>query len=113
MIEVFLDTIRNVGIFIICAQAIIHFRPKASYEKYLKVLVSIIVLVMLIVPCFKVLGDVEIFMDNMEQYEDFFGEQIIGMEEMKVPTAEEEDKVNSRLNNPIETVVIKPVEVKE
>ena len=30
----------QVGIFVICAQAIVHFRPKAAYEKYLKLLVS-------------------------------------------------------------------------
>lgn len=36
----FLKVICQMGIFMICAQAIVHFRPKASYEKYLKLLVS-------------------------------------------------------------------------
>ena len=112
MLEGFLDTIRNIGGFIICAQAIIHFRPKASYEKYLKVLVGIIVLVMLIVPCFKLFGDVEIIMNSMNEYEHFFSGQLTGMEETDVPTAKTED-VNSGLNNPIETIVIEPVEVRE
>lgn len=36
----FVPVICQLGIFVICAQAIVHFRPKASYEKYLKLLVS-------------------------------------------------------------------------
>lgn len=70
--ETFLEEIRSVGIFIICARAVIHFRPKASYEKYLKVLTAIIVLVMLITPCFEMLGNMENFLCSMEQYESFF-----------------------------------------
>lgn len=35
----------KMGIFMICAQAIVHFRPKVSYEKYLKLLVSAMLLV--------------------------------------------------------------------
>lgn len=69
--ERFLEEIRSIGIFIICAQAVIHFRPKASYEKYLKVLTAIIVLVMLITPCFEILGNMEDFLCSMEQYENF------------------------------------------
>ena len=42
-----LRTICQMGIFMICAQAIVHFRPKASYEKYLKMLVSIMILIQL------------------------------------------------------------------
>ncbi len=34
----------------ICAQAIVHFRPNESYEKYLKLLVSIMVLIQLFLP---------------------------------------------------------------
>lgn len=70
--ERFLEEIRSIGIFIICAQAVIHFRPKASYEKYLKVLTAIIVLVMLITPCFEILGNGEDFLGSMEQYENFW-----------------------------------------
>lgn len=35
----------KMGIFMICAQAIVHFRPKASYEKYLRLLVGAMLLV--------------------------------------------------------------------
>lgn len=34
----------------ICAQAMIHFRPQEAYEKYLKLLVSVMVLIQLFLP---------------------------------------------------------------
>lgn len=46
----FFQAICRVGIFMICAQAIVHFRPNESYEKYLKLLMSIMVLIQLCVP---------------------------------------------------------------
>lgn len=46
----FMETISKTGIFIICAQVLIHFRPKASYEKYLKMLVSAMILIQLLIP---------------------------------------------------------------
>ncbi len=46
----FFQTICRVGIFMICAQAMIHFRPQEAYEKYLKLLVSIMVLIQLFLP---------------------------------------------------------------
>ena len=34
----------------ICAQAMVHFRPQQMYEKYLKLLVSVMVLIQLFLP---------------------------------------------------------------
>ncbi len=34
----------------ICAQTIVHFRPKAVYEKYLKLLLGIMILIQLVTP---------------------------------------------------------------
>lgn len=45
-----LQTICRIGIFMICAQAIVHFRPKETYEKYLKLLVSVMILIQLFLP---------------------------------------------------------------
>lgn len=50
MYNIFFQTICRVGIFMICAQAIVHFRPQETYEKYLKLLVSIMVLIQLFLP---------------------------------------------------------------
>lgn len=46
----FFQAICRMGIFMICAQAMIHFRPKEAYEKYLKLLVSVMVLIQIFLP---------------------------------------------------------------
>ena len=48
--------IGQVGIFLICAQTLIHFRPRESYEKYLKLLLSVMLLIQLLQPLLTVLG---------------------------------------------------------
>ncbi len=115
MLEGFLDTIKNVGIFIVCAQAIVHFRPKASYEKYIKVLVSIIVLVMLIAPCFQLLGDAEEFVASMKQYENLLSgrEQMVWEENSGryQEIYQETYRETYQEKQPIEPVEIRPVEV--
>ncbi len=45
-----LQTIKQVGIFVICAQMILHFKPAESYGKYIRLLVSAMVLVQLLLP---------------------------------------------------------------
>lgn len=44
------QTICRIGIFMICAQAIVHFRPEGGYEKYLKLLVGSMILIQLFLP---------------------------------------------------------------
>ena len=44
------------GIFLICAQTIVHFRPKEAYEKYLKLLLSVMLLTQLLRPVLIVFG---------------------------------------------------------
>ena len=44
------QTICRIGIFMICAQAIVHFRPQGAYEKYLKLLVGSMILIQLFLP---------------------------------------------------------------
>lgn len=48
MLSGFVKAICRIGIFMICSQAIVHFRPKASYEKYLKMLISAMILMQII-----------------------------------------------------------------
>ena len=42
-------TICQVGVFIVCAQMLVHFRPERSYVKYLKMLVSSMIVFQVIV----------------------------------------------------------------
>lgn len=46
----------RMGIFVICAQAIVNFRPKAAYEKYLKILVSSMILIQLFIAAGGIFG---------------------------------------------------------
>ncbi len=50
MQSVLVTSICQMGIFMICAQAIIHFKPDNSYGKYLKMLVSVMILIQIFVP---------------------------------------------------------------
>ena len=50
MFDHFFDSICRVGIFVMCAQTIVHFKPKEVYEKYLRYLVSVMVLIQLFLP---------------------------------------------------------------
>lgn len=50
MVDQLVAAISRIGIFIVCAQVIVHCRPKAAYEKYIRLLVSVMVLLMLCQP---------------------------------------------------------------
>lgn len=50
MWDTLLGSIRQMGVFMICAQTLIYFKPKGSYEKYLKLLVGAMILVQLLGP---------------------------------------------------------------
>ena len=84
MLQDLFQAIWRTGIFMICAQAIVHFRPQESYEKYLKLLVSTMILVQLFLPVgsFFLPGgrkettrQLEAFMENMEEELRFSEEQ--------------------------------------
>lgn len=40
----------RLGIFVICVQTITHFRPNQSYEKYIKLLSGIMILLQIVIP---------------------------------------------------------------
>lgn len=96
----FFDMLKRIGIFIICARAIIQFIPDDSYEKYFRILVSVIVLVLFLSPILNLLGTEDTLLTPKE-YENVFEF-----------TPEE---INSRFNNQEDgksgPVVIEPVEV--
>lgn len=48
--ETIVESIRNVGIFMIAAQAVMHFAPGKRYEKYIKLIAGVMVLLMFIHP---------------------------------------------------------------
>ena len=57
MLSGLFQAICQVGIFMICAQTIVHFRPNGSYEKYLKMLVSVMLLIQIFLPITKMFSE--------------------------------------------------------
>ena len=90
--QVLMKSILQVGIFMICAQVLIHFRPNGSYEKYMKLLVSVLMLAMLFFPIVNLLigGDY-----NMEEKVKWFEEELAkSMEEAKLTAGQTEELLN-------------------
>ena len=66
-----LEKIGQMAVFLICAQTLMHFRPKDSYEKYIKLLVSMMLLILLVEPVMDLFGkgNTGDFMEQVEAYE--------------------------------------------
>mgnify|MGYP001337806022 CR=1 FL=1 len=79
--------IGQVGIFLICAQTLIHFRPRESYEKYFKLLLSIMLLIQLLQPLLTVLGGDDIAGTDVQAAE--FAEEIRTVLEQAEQTEDE------------------------
>lgn len=54
--EELLQIIKRVGIFMVCAQMLLHFKPSESYGKYIRLLMSMMVLAQLISPIMAFFG---------------------------------------------------------
>lgn len=76
-------SICQVGVFVICAQAIVHFRPKGSYEKYLKVLVSTMVLIQIFLPISRLFSkDIQTdIVVLVEQFENQLNQSMVNVKE--------------------------------
>ncbi len=119
----FFAVIRRVGIFIICAQTITHFRPKASYEKYLRLLVSTMVMVQLLIPILGIFrkGMEEEFTGLMQKYESIMQEntrwteksQALGEKlQQEYVMREVQDRVDEvEAVETVEAIVVEEVEV--
>lgn len=80
-----LKNIREIGIFMIAAQAVIHFAPGKQYGKYIKSVSGIIILILFLRPFLQLSGvqwkgpeDVLKEMEEAADMPDFFGEAGFG-----------------------------------
>lgn len=102
------ELIKKIGIFMIAAQAVIHFAPEHKYEKYLKLIVGIMVLLQFLSPLYKISGgeepDWSALLSDMELEVDT--EELSG-EIPGVPSIEDtlianiEQEIKSKLNDTI------------
>jgi len=90
----FFDSVCRVGIFVMCAQTIVHFKPREVYEKYLRYLVSVMVLIQLFLPLGGFLfGGGNVAIDKaLKQFED---ELKNGMEMAEEKAKSVDDKLES------------------
>ncbi len=97
-----LQTIKQVGIFVICAQMILHFKPSESYGKYMRLLVSIMVLVQLLVPLMNIFlkSDVGSFSDRISYYEEMLSDN---MKDISATCADAEKMLNNMTMEEIKT----------
>lgn len=101
----FFQTVKQIGIFMICAQAILHFKPSAKYEKYLKLLISVMVLVQILVPIVDFFSGKasEEFYARMESIQEEISHE---MEQLELENAMKEDilveieqEIKTKINN--------------
>ena len=102
----FFQNIKQIGIFMICAQAILHFKPSEKYEKYLKLLISVMILAQLLSPVMQIISG-----NNCEDFqsriEDIQAEINQKMEQLEIENAineenilrETEKEIKIRINN--------------
>lgn len=131
--------VSQIGTFMICAQVLIHFRPDGSYEKYLKFLVSIMILAQLLSPFLQLtatyqdpekrLQDMEGYRRQMEESTEWIGQDaelvmekmaLLYWEQMQSTSespiagaqyeAEEFTMADDEQRKPIAPVRIKPIE---
>ncbi len=66
-----LKNIREIGIFMIAAQTVIHFAPGRQYEKYIKSVSGIIILLLFLRPFLQLSGaewkDAEAVLEKLEE----------------------------------------------
>ena len=131
MHNILFQTICRTGIFMICAQTIVHFRSNESYEKYLKLLVSVMVLIQLFLPVGAFFagvsgtgGSINEFRESLEQSMDEARQQAaqteamleqMTLEEVRSHIEEEavlKEQTASEGQSAIPTVEISPIDVK-
>lgn len=68
----------QMSIFMICTQTLVHFRPNDSYEKYLKLLVSVMLLAQIFQPFCQIfsLGSGEDLTDRVRFYQETLEKQM-------------------------------------
>lgn len=72
----FVENIRQIGLFMIAAQAVIHLVPNRQYEKYVKLIAGVMILMQFVTPFFKQSEELLMkWQEEIEQIGQKIGEQ--------------------------------------
>ena len=99
MIRELLKELGSLTIFMTCAQLLVYFRPKESYEKYLKLLMSALILLQFLTPIQRFFTgkglELELYWREFQEQFMFSSEDgenfSMPSEDMLIPTTEEEE----------------------
>ncbi|MBD5393853.1 MAG: hypothetical protein HDR23_02705 [Lachnospiraceae bacterium] len=113
------EIIKDVGIFIVIAQALLYFVPGPAYSKYVKVIIGIVMIAKMAQPVLAIMVGEE-WEEILSRSMDPVQVQGVGTEEFKDRSSERiilseiEKELKDRLNeNPIEGYIVESVSVKE
>lgn len=104
-----LDAIRQIGVFMIAAQAVVHFAPGRQYEKYIKSVSGIIILLLFLKPVFQLAGaaweEPQILFERWEKLTDMpdFSEKVQVEDVSEEVAGRMEAEVKEQLNRGLET----------
>lgn len=100
-----LEKIGQLAVFLICAQTLVHFRAKESYEKYIKLLVSMMLLILLVEPIMNLFSERSrgTFLEQVQWYEQ-------QLQEIVTSTGLENQEIQQRLQDITQKSVEKAVE---
>lgn len=98
-----LQIIKQTGIFMVCAQMILHFKPAECYEKYIRLLIGIMVLAQLIAAAAAVFGKEgeNFFSGRVDYYKELLAESMEGADMEKAEALLEKmtmEEVQARIN---------------
>lgn len=98
-----LQIIKQTGIFMVCAQMILHFKPAECYEKYIRLLIGIMVLAQLIAAASALFGKEGEAMLNgrVDYYKALLAESMEGADMEKAEALLEKmtmEEVQARIN---------------
>lgn len=85
MFENVLDVIKKAGIFMVVAQTLLHLCGGENYEKYIKMLIHIIMAVMLAVPIAEGLkeGSIQSFEAYVKEFEETITKESLDFEKIR------------------------------
>lgn len=104
-----LDAIRQIGVFMIAAQAVVHFAPGRQYEKYIKSVSGIIILLLFLKPVFQLAGTAwegpQLLWEQWEKLTDMpgFSDEIQAGDVSGEVVGRMEAEVKEQLNRELET----------
>lgn len=122
--KTFLEFMKEIGIFIICAQSLIHFVAGKKYEKYMKVLIGMMILAQFVAPVRDILSDgsaqmmwteIERFQTQMEEAmgeaESMAGEMDFAAGEEQLKSLAEEQMKEEEGTEEKKEIKIKKIEI--